>query len=163
MGYFLYRSPISIDLSMRPPLVVASGETETSTPDLWCSKRVRREGTGGDLGCAGEDRQSSRLEVIEGESWTEELVRPEVLTSIVSSSAAAAEAGLTRAGEAILMEVVAPPPTIGEAVAREVIAADASSDPLGQEDTRAVAVKATGETSARVEASEPPEPAAPSM
>jgi hypothetical protein len=90
---------------MRPPPVVASGETETLTPDLWCSKRVCREGTGGDLGCAGEDRQSSRLEVIEGESWMEELVRPEVSTSIVSGLAAAAEAGLTRAGEAILMEV----------------------------------------------------------
>jgi hypothetical protein len=38
-----------------------------------------------------------------------------------------------------------------------------SSDPLGHEDTREVAVKTTGETSARVEASEPPEPAAPSV
>jgi hypothetical protein len=38
-----------------------------------------------------------------------------------------------------------------------------SSDPLGHEDTREVAVKTTEETSARVEASEPPEPAAPSV
>jgi hypothetical protein len=37
-----------------------------------------------------------------------------------------------------------------------------SSDPLGQEDTREVTVKTTGEASAHVEASEPPEPAAPS-
>jgi hypothetical protein len=115
---------------------------------------------GGDLGRAGEDRQSSRLEVVEGEGRTKELVRPEVSTGIASGSAAAAEAGLTRAGEAILTEVVAPPPTVGEAVSEEVAAADASSDPPGQEDIRAVAVKATEETSARVEASDPPEPAA---
>jgi hypothetical protein len=158
MGYFLCRSPISVDLSMRPPPVVASGETETSTPDLSCSKRVRREGTSGDLGCTGEDRQSSWLEVIEGEGRTEELVRPKVSTGIVSGSAAAAKAGLTRAGEAILTEVIAPPPAIGEAVAGEVVTADASSDLPAQEETRAVAVKATGDTSAHVEASDPPEP-----
>jgi hypothetical protein len=134
---------------------VASGETETSTPDLSCNKRVRREDAGGDLGRAGEDRQSSRLEVIEGEGRTEEPVYPKASTRIVSDSAAAAEARLTRAGEAILTEVITPPPVVGEAVAGEVVAADASSDPPGQEDTRAVAVKATGETSPRVEASEP--------
>jgi hypothetical protein len=87
---------------MRPPPAVASGETETSTPDLSCSKRVRREDASDDLGCAGEDRHSSWLEVVEGEGRTEELVCPEVPTSIVSGSAAAAEARLTRAGEAIL-------------------------------------------------------------
>jgi hypothetical protein len=163
MGYFLCRSPISVDLSTRPPPVVASGETETSTPDLSCSKRMHREGTGGDLGCAGEDRQSSRLEVIEGEARMEELGRPEVSTGIVSGSAAAAEAGLTRAEEAILTEVVVPPPAVGEAIEGEVATADASSDPPSQEDTRAVTVKATGETSVRVEASEPLEPAAPSV
>jgi hypothetical protein len=138
---------------------VASGETETSTPDLSC-KRVRREDVGGDLGRAGEDRQSSWLEVVEGEGKTEELVRPEVSTGIASGSTAAAEAGLTRAREAILTEVIAPPPTIGEAVSEEVVTTDASSDPPGQEDSHAVAVKATEETSARVEASDPPEPAA---
>jgi hypothetical protein len=62
-----------------------------------------------------------------------------------------------------LTEVVAPPPTVGEAVSEEVVAADASSDPPGQEDTRAIAVKTTEETSARVEASDLPEPAALSM
>jgi hypothetical protein len=130
------------------------------TPDLSCNKRVHRDDAGGDLGRAGEDRQSSRLEVVEGEGRTEELVRPEVSTDITSSSAAAVEAGLTRAGEAILTEVVAPPSTVEEAISEEVVTADASSDPPGQEDTRAVAVKATEETSARVEASDPPEPAA---
>jgi hypothetical protein len=58
-----------------------------------------------------------------------------------------------------LTEVIAPPPTAGEAVSEEVVIADASSDPPGQEDTRTVTVKATEETSARVEASDPPEPA----
>jgi hypothetical protein len=58
------------------------------------------------------------------------------------------------------MEVVAPPLTFGEAVLEEVVTADASSDPPGQEDTRAVAVKTTEETSTRVEASDPPKPAA---
>jgi hypothetical protein len=92
------------------------------------------------------------LEVVEGEGRTEELVHLEAPASIVSSPAAAAEAGLTRAGEAILTEVVAPPPTIGEAAAGEVITADASSDPLSQEDAREVAVKAMEETPVRVEA-----------
>jgi hypothetical protein len=141
---------------------MALGETETSTPDLSCSKRARSEDAGGDLGCAGEDHHSSRLEVVEGEGRTEELVRPEAPASIVSSPAAAAEAGLTRAGEAILTEVVMPPPAVREAAAREVIAADASSNPLSQEDAREVAVKATEETPVRMEAPEPSEPAAPS-
>jgi hypothetical protein len=95
MGYFLCRSPISVDLIMQPPPAVASGETETSTPDLSCNKRVHRKDTGGDLGCVGEDRQSSRLEVIEGEGRAEELVRPEVSMGIASGSAAVAEARLT--------------------------------------------------------------------
>jgi hypothetical protein len=60
-----------------------------------CNKRVRREDAGGDLGCTGEDRQSSRLEVVEGEGRMEELVCPEVSMGITSGSAAAAEAGLT--------------------------------------------------------------------
>jgi hypothetical protein len=160
MGCFLCRSPISVDLLMQPPPAVASGETETSTLDLSCNKRVHREGTGGDLGCAGEDCQSSRLEVIEGEGRTEELFRLELSTGIVSGSAVAAEARLTQAREAILTEAVASPLAVREAVAGEVVAADASSDPPGQEDTCAVTVKAMGETSVRVEASEPPEPAA---
>jgi hypothetical protein len=139
---------------------VASGETETSTPDLSCNKRVRREDAGGDLGRAGEDRWSSRLEVVEGEGRTEEFVCPEVSMGIASGLAAAAEAGLTRAGEATLTEVAGPPPPIREAVSEEVVTADASSDPPGQEDTRVVAVKTTEETSVRVEASDPLDPAA---
>jgi hypothetical protein len=62
-----------------------------------------------------------------------------------------------------LTEAVAPPPVVGEVVAGEVTAADAPSAPLGHEDTREVTVKTTGETSAHVEALEPPEPAAPSI
>jgi hypothetical protein len=109
---------------------VASGETETSNPDLSCNKRVHREDTSGDLGRAREDHQSSRLEVIEGEGRTEELVRPEVSTGVLSGSAAAAEVGLARAGEANLTKIAAPPPAAGEAIAREVITTDTSSDPL---------------------------------
>jgi hypothetical protein len=112
MGCFLCRSPISVDLLLKPPPVVALGETETSTPDLSCSKRVRREDADGDLGRAREDRHSPRLEVVEGEGRTEEFVRPEAPASAVSSPAAAAEAGLMRAGEAILTEVIMPPPAI---------------------------------------------------
>jgi hypothetical protein len=130
------------------------------TPDLSCSKRVHREDAGGDLGRAGEDRRSSRLEVIEGEDRTEEPVCSEVSMGTASGSAAADGAGLIRAGEAILTEVVAPPPTIEEAVSGEVATANASSDPPGQEDTGAIAVKTMEETSARVEALDPPEPAA---
>jgi hypothetical protein len=160
MGCSLCRSPLSVDLLTQPPPVVASGETKTSTPDLSCSKRVRREDAGGDLGRAGEDRWSSRFEIIEGEDRTEEPVRSEVSTGTASGSAAADRAGLIRAGEAILTEVVAPPPTVRKAVSGEVVVANASSSPPGQEDTGAVAVKATEETSARVEALDPPEPAA---
>jgi hypothetical protein len=95
MGYFLCRSPISVDLLTQPPPTVASGETETLTPDLSRSKRVRREDASGDLRRAGEDRRSSRLEVIKGEGRTEEPVCLEVSTGIASGSAAATEAGLT--------------------------------------------------------------------
>jgi hypothetical protein len=79
---------------MQPPPVVAPGETETSTPDLSCSKRVHREDAGGNLGHAGEDRWSSQLEVVESEDQTDEPVCSEVLTGIASGSAAADGAGL---------------------------------------------------------------------
>jgi hypothetical protein len=142
---------------------VASGETETSTPDLSCSKRVRREDASGDLGHAGEYRRSSQLEVVEGEDQTDEPVRSEVSTGATSGSAAADGAGLTRVEETALTEIVAPTPTIREAASEEVAAANVSSDPLGQEDPGAVAVKTTEEASARVETSDPPKPAALSM
>jgi hypothetical protein len=139
---------------------MASGETKTSTPDLPSSKRVRREDTGGNLGRAREDRRSSQLEVVDGEDRTKELVRSEVSTGIASGSAIADGAGLIRAGEAILTEVIAPPPIVGEAASAEIAAANASSDPPGQEDTGVAVVKTPEETPARVEASDPPEPAA---
>jgi hypothetical protein len=62
-----------------------------------------------------------------------------------------------------MTEVVAPPPTVEEAVSEEVAAANVSSDPPSQEDPGAVAVKTTEEALARVETSDPPEPAALSM
>jgi hypothetical protein len=68
------------------------------TPDLLCSKRERREDAGGDLGCAGEDRHSSRLEVVKGEGTTEELVRPEAPASIISSPAAVPKPSLHEPG-----------------------------------------------------------------
>jgi hypothetical protein len=80
-----------------------------------------------------------------------------------SDSVAADEAGLIQVEEATLTEVITPPPTIREAASGEVTAANMSSDPPGQEDPGAVAVKAMEETSARVEASDPPGPAALSM
>jgi hypothetical protein len=92
---------------------------------------VRREDAGINLGHAGEDCRSSQLEVLEGEDQTEELVRSEVLTGTASGSAAADGAGLIRVEEATMTEVVAPPPTIGEAASGEVTAANASSDPPG--------------------------------
>jgi hypothetical protein len=160
MGCSPCRSPLSVDLLTQPPPVVASGETETLTPDLSCNKRMRGEDAGGNLGRAGEDCRSSQLEVVEGEDRTDEPVRSEVLTGTASGSAAADGAGLIRVEEATLTEVVAPPPTVGETASGEVAAANASSDPPGQEDTGAAAVKMTEETSARMEASDPPKPAA---
>jgi hypothetical protein len=122
---------------------MASGETETSTPDLSSSQKARREDASGDLSRAGEDCWSSRLEVVEGEDRMEEPVRSEVSMGIVSGSAVANGARLTRAGEANLSEVIVPPPTIGEAASGEVVAADMSSDLPGQEDTGVAAVKMT--------------------
>jgi hypothetical protein len=81
---------------------VASGETETSTPDLSCRKRIRREDAGGDLSHAREDHQSSQLGVIEGEDWTDELVHSEVSTGTASGSAAADKVGLIRVEETIM-------------------------------------------------------------
>jgi hypothetical protein len=88
----------------------------------------------------------------------EELVRPKVPMSVVTSPAAVAEAGLTRAREAILTEVVVPPPAVGEAAAGEVTAADASSDLISQEDAREVTVKAMEKAPVCVGAPEPLEP-----
>jgi hypothetical protein len=102
MGYFLCRSPISVDLLLKPPLVVASEETEPPALDLSCSKRMRREDVGGDLGHAEGECHTPQLEASEGGDRMEELVRQKAApASIVTSPAAAAEAGLTRAEEAI--------------------------------------------------------------
>jgi hypothetical protein len=71
---------------------MASGETETLTPDLLCNKRACREDASGDLGRAKENCCSPRLEVAESEVRAEEPARPEAPASVVSSLAAAAEA-----------------------------------------------------------------------
>jgi hypothetical protein len=92
MGCFLRSSPISVDLLTQPPPTVASGETDTSTPDLPCNKRARREDASNDLGRAKENRRSPQLEVAKSEVRAEEPVRSEALASVVSSLAAAAEA-----------------------------------------------------------------------
>jgi hypothetical protein len=160
MGYFLCRSPIFVYLLLKPPPTVASGETETPTLDLSCNKRVRREDASGDLGRAKEERHTPQLEASEGGGRTEELVCPEAPASVATSPAAAAEVGLTRAGEAILTEVVMPHPAIGEVAAGEFAAADASSDLVSREDAREVAVKATEEAPVCVGAPEPSEPVA---
>jgi hypothetical protein len=160
MGCLLCRSPIPADLLLKPSPVVASGETGTSTRDLYCNKRARREDAIGNLGRAEEDRCSPRLEVAESEVRMEEPVRPEASASVVSSPAAAAEAVLTRAGEATSTEVTTPPPAIEETAAGEVAAAGASSNPPSQEDAREVTAKAMEDTPVRVGAPEPSEPAA---
>jgi hypothetical protein len=121
---------------------------------------MRGEDAGGNLGRAGEDCRSSQLEVVEGEDRTDEPVRSEVSTGTASGSAAADGAGLIQVEEATLTEVVAPPSTIGETASGEVAAANASSNPPGQEDTSVAAVKMMEETLARMEASDPSEPAA---
>jgi hypothetical protein len=115
---------------MKHSPVVASGKTGTSTLDLSCSKRARREDASGDLSHAKEDRHSPLLEIAESEGRTEDLVRPEAPASIVSSPAAAIEAVPTRAREATSTEVATPPPTIEQAAAGEVTTADASFDRL---------------------------------
>jgi hypothetical protein len=94
---------------------------------------------------------------------TEEPAHLETPARVVSYPTATAKAEPARAGEAILSETVAPPPVVGEVIVGEVTAADAPSAPLGHEDTREVMVKTAGETSACVEGSKPPEPAAPSV
>jgi hypothetical protein len=121
---------------------------------------VRREDAGGDLGHAEEERHAPQLEAIEGGGRTEELVHLEAPASVVTSLAAAAKARIMRAGEAILTEVIVAPPAIGEAAAREVTAANASSDLISQEDAHEVVVKATEEAPAHMGAQEPSEPAA---
>jgi hypothetical protein len=161
MGYFLCRSPISVDLLLKPPPAVASEETEPPALDLSCSKRMRKEDASGDLGCVEEECHTPQLEASEGGGRTEELVRQEVApASIVLSPSAAAEAGLTRAREAILMEIVMPHPAAGEAAAGEVTAADVSYDPVSQEDACEVAVKTAKEAPVCVGAPEPSETAA---
>jgi hypothetical protein len=160
MGCFLRRSPISVDLLTQPPPASASGETETSTPDLPCNKRARKEDAGSDLGRAKENRCSPRLEFVEGEVRAEEPVRPEAPANVVSSPATAAEAVPTRAGETTSAETATPPPAIEEIAAGDVTAANTSSDPPSQEDTREVATKMMEDTPVRAGSLEPSEPAA---
>jgi hypothetical protein len=145
MGYFLCRSPIFVDLFLKPPPTVASGEVETPALDLLCSKRARKEDVGSDLGRAEEEHHTPQLEVSEGGGRTKELVRPEAPASVVTIPAAATEARLMRAGEADLTEIVMPHPAVDEAAAGEVATANASSDLVGQGDAREIAVKATEE------------------
>jgi hypothetical protein len=142
---------------------MASGETETLTPDLSSSKRVHRENASGDLSCAGEGDPSPRLGFVEGESVTEEPTHLGTPVGVVSCPTATAEAEPARAGEAVLTETVAPPPVVGEVETGEVAIADAPSTPLSHEDTHEVTVKTAGETSACEEGSKPPELAAPSV
>jgi hypothetical protein len=136
MGCFLHRSPISIDLITQPPPAFASGEAETSSPDLPCNKRARREDAGSNLGHAEEDRRSPRLELVMSEARVEEPICLEVLANAVSSPSTMAEAVPMQVGETTSAEATTPPPTIEEIMAGEVTAANASSDPPSQEDTR---------------------------
>jgi hypothetical protein len=140
---------------------MASGGTGTLTPDLSSSKRVRRENAGGDLSCAREGHPSPRLGFVEGESVMEDPTRLETPVGFVSCPTAMAEAKPARVGEAVLTDMVAPPPIVGEVETGEVAAADAPSTPLSHEDTHEAVVKTAGETSAREEGSKPPEPAVP--
>jgi hypothetical protein len=145
---------------MQPPPAVASGETETSTPDLPCNKRARREDAGGDLGRAEENRHSPQLEVAESEVRAEEPVCPEAPASVVSNPATAAEAMPTRAREATSAKIATPPPAIEETTPGNVAAANMSSDPPSLEDTREVAAKAMDEAPVCVGAPKPSELAA---
>jgi hypothetical protein len=159
VGCLLRRSPISIDLITQPPPASASGEAVTSTPDLPCNKKARREDAGGDLGRAEEDRRSPRLELVASEARAEEPARPEVPVNAVSSPAAATEADPTQAGEPASAEAATPPPAIDEIAAGDVAAANASSDPPSQEDMREATAKTMEETPARAGSLEPSEPA----
>jgi hypothetical protein len=117
---------------------------------------MRREDAGGDLGHTEGEGRAPQLEASEGGDRTEELDRQEVASaSIIASPTAAAEAGLARAGEANLTEIVIPRPATGDAAAGEVTAADASSDLVSQEDSREVTVKVAEEAAVSVEAPEP--------
>jgi hypothetical protein len=154
MGCLLCRSPISIDLITQPPPASASGEAVTSTPDLPCNKRVRREDAGDDLGRAEEGRRSPRLEFVMSET------RAEMLANAVSSLATTTEAEPTQAGETTSAETATPPPAIEEIAAGDVAAATASSDPPNQEDTREATAKTTEEAPVHAGSLEPSESAA---
>jgi hypothetical protein len=131
----------------QPPPAFASGEAETSAPDLSRSKRVRKEDTGGDSGRVEEDRHSPRLVSMASEAGAEEPVCPEVAASAVSSPAAATGADPMPAGEITPAETATPPPPAAEdAAAGNDAAAHTSSDPPSQEGTREAAAKATEET-----------------
>jgi hypothetical protein len=132
---------------MQPSPAFASGEAETSTPDLPRSKRVRKEGTGGDSGRAEEDRPSPRLESAASGAGAEEPIRPEVAAGAVSSPAAATGADPMPAWEVTPAEAATPPPPAAEdAAARNDAAAPASSDPPSQQGTREATAETTVET-----------------
>jgi hypothetical protein len=157
----LRRSPIAINMITQLPPAFASGEAETSTPDLPHSKRVRKEDTGGDLGRVEEDRHSPQLEFVASKAGAEEPVRPEVAVDAISSPAAATEADPMLAGEITPAEAATrPPPATKDAAAGSDAAAHASSDPPSREGTCEAMAEATEETPVRAGSLEPPEPAA---
>jgi hypothetical protein len=144
----------------QPPPAFASGEAETSTPDLPRSKRVRKEGTSGDSGRAEEDRHSPRLESTASEAGAEEPVRPDVAAGAISSPAVATGADPMPAGEIAPSEAATPPPPAAkDAAAGNDAAAHASSNPPSQEGTREAAAETMVEIPVRAGSLEPPEPA----
>jgi hypothetical protein len=72
MGYFLCRSPISIDQLLKPPPMVASEETKSLVFALSRSKRTRREDASGDLGRAKEESRVPQVEAGEVEGGAAE-------------------------------------------------------------------------------------------
>jgi hypothetical protein len=154
------RSPIAIDLITQPPPAFASGEAETSTPDLPRNKRVRKEDAGSDLGRTEEDRHSPQLEYIASRARAEEPVHPEVPANAISSPATATEAKPMPAGEITSAKAATPPPIIEDAVAGDVATAHASSDPPSQEDMREAMAKVMEGALVHAGSLEPSEPAA---
>jgi hypothetical protein len=124
-------------------------------------KRACREEIGGDSGRIEDDRYSSRLKPVAGETRAEDPAHPEVPADIVPHPAAAPEIDSTPAGETTLAGVVAPPPSATEDVtAGDDSAIHASSDPPSQEGACEAAAGATEEASVRTRSLELPGPAA---
>jgi hypothetical protein len=128
VGCFGCRSSISIDKLLKPLPAIASEETESLAFALSCSKRMRKEDAGGDLGHAEEEDRSSQVEAGEVEGSAAKFgCQGTAAADATADAGITAEAGPARTEEAGAEEVVATGVIMPRIATDEVAAGEAAT------------------------------------